>query len=277
MINVSIVTYLTPLEDVLNAVSFCCDSALVQNIYVIDNSPDDSLCQALLSNDKVEYIFNPENPGYGAAHNIAISKSMLSNTPFHLVLNADVIFDHRILEQIVLYADRYKNVGLIAPKMLYEDGSIQCSRKLLPTPINMFLRAFLPKPFRTRIDNRFQLECFGYNRPIFVPYVSGAFMFLRTSVLHKIGVFDERFFMYPEDIDLSRRIAQFADVSYVPDFIITHKYGGATRKSLRMFIIHAFNMCRYFNKWGWIFDKGRSDLNKRTMQQKPLSKIAGNL
>ena len=93
MINVSIVTYLTPLEDVLNVVSTCCDSALVQNIYVVDNSPDDSLSKELLSNDKVEYIFNPENPGYGAAHNIAISKSMLYNTPFHLVLNADVIFD----------------------------------------------------------------------------------------------------------------------------------------------------------------------------------------
>jgi len=277
MINVSIVTYLTPLKDVLNAVSTCCDSLLVKNIYVIDNSPDDGLCEALPSKDKVKYIHNPSNPGYGAAHNIAINESLLHNIDFHLVLNADVIFDYRILEQIVSYADRYKNIGLIAPKMLYEDGLVQCSRKLLPTPINMFLRAFLPKPFRTRIDDRFQLECFGHDRPLFVPYVSGAFMFLRTSVLHKIGVFDERFFMYPEDIDLSRRVAQYADVSFVPDFIITHKYGGATRKSLRMFVIHAFNMCRYFNKWGWIFDKGRRDLNKRTLQQKPLSKIADNL
>lgn len=277
MINVSIVTYLTPLKDVLNAVSTCCDSPLVENIYVIDNSPDDGLCEALPSKDKVKYIHNPSNPGYGAAHNIAINESLLHNIPFHLVLNADVIFDYRILEEIVAYADRYKNIGLIAPKMLYEDGSVQCSRKLLPTPINMFLRAFLPKPFRTRIDDRFQLECFGHDRPLFVPYVSGAFMFLRTSVLHKIGVFDERFFMYPEDIDLSRRVAQGSEVSFVPDFIITHKYGGATRKSLRMFVIHAFNMCRYFNKWGWVFDKGRRDLNKRTLEQKSLSELAENL
>ena len=277
MINVSIVTYLTPLEDVLNAVSTCCKSLLVENIFVIDNSPDDSLCEALPSENKVKYIHNPSNPGYGAAHNIALKKSLLQNMPFHLVLNADVIFDYRILEQIVLYANRYRSIGLISPKILHEDGSVQCSRKLLPTPLNMFLRAFLPQSFRTRIDDKFQLKYFGYNRTLYVPYVSGAFMFFRTSVLEKIGVFDERFFLYPEDIDLSRRVAQDSEVRFIPDFVITHKYGGATRKSLRMFIIHAFNMCRYFNKWGWIFDKGRRDLNNYTLKQKSISKLGEDL
>lgn len=277
MINVSIVTYLTPHEDILNAVATCCKSELVSSIYIIDNSPEDDIQNFFLKMKKVKYIHNPSNPGYGAAHNIAINKSLSNNIPYHLVLNADVIFDYRTLEQIVYYADKHKNVGLVAPKMLYEDGSVQCSRKLLPTPINMFLRAFLPKHFRTRIDDRFQLEFFGHDRPLYVPYVSGAFMFLRTSVLHKIGVFDERFFMYPEDIDLSRRIAHSTDVSYVPSFIITHKYGGATRKSLRMFLIHSYNMVLYFNKWGWFFDKGRSYLNKQTLEQKPMSELTENI
>ena len=277
MINVSIVTYLTPLEDVINVVSTCSNSLLVKNIFVIDNSPDNGICKVLPSEDKVMYIHNPSNPGYGAAHNIALKKSLLQNIPFHLVLNADVIFDYRILEQIFSYANRYREVGLISPKMLYEDGSVQCSRKLLPTPINMFLRAFMPRSFRTRIDDKFQLAYFGYNRPLFVPYVSGAFMFLRTSVLKKIGVFDERFFMYPEDIDLSRRIAKDSEVRFVPDFVITHKYGGATRKNIRMFFIHSYNMFRYFNKWGWIFDKGRRDLNRQTLEQKVLSKLDKDL
>lgn len=270
MINVSLVTYRTPLNDVLSAVFTCSESPFVENIYIIDNSPDNDLCGKLSSKSKVTYIHNPTNPGYGAAHNIAINYSLLNDIPFHLVLNADVIFDHRILEKLVSFANSYKNVGLIAPKMLYEDGSVQCSRKLLPTPMNMFIRAFLPKHFRTRIDDRFELKCFGYDKPLSVPYVSGAFMFLRTSTLHEIGVFDERFFMYPEDIDLSRRVAQHNDVRYVPEFIIIHKYGGATWKSFRMFFIHLFNMCLYFNKWGWVYDKGRRDLNKRTLKQKTL-------
>jgi GT2 family glycosyltransferase len=273
MINVSIVTYLTPIEDVHNVLSICCDSLVVKNIFVIDNSPDDRLCKALISDHKVKYIHNPSNLGYGSAHNIALRESLLQNIPFHLVLNADVVFDSKILEQIVSYANRNKDIGLISPKMLYEDGSVQCSRKLLPTPFNMFLRAFLPRSFRTQADDKFQLENLGYDRPLFVPYVSGAFMFFRTSILEKIGLFDERFFMYPEDIDLSRRVAQVSEVRFAPNFVITHKYGGATRKSLRMFVIHFFNMCRYFNKWGWIFDKGRRDLNKFTLEQKSISKL----
>jgi GT2 family glycosyltransferase len=277
MINVSIVTYNTPLEDILNAVATCYESSLVATIYVIDNSPEDSLCEVLLARDKVKYIHNPSNPGYGAAHNIAINDSLLRDIPFHLVLNADVIFDYGILQKMVSYADRYRHVGLVAPKMLYEDGSIQCSRKLLPTPINMFLRAFLPKAVQSQLNVRFQLEFFGYDRALSVPYVSGAFMFLRTSVLRETGIFDERFFMYPEDIDLSRRIAQDYQVSFVPNFVITHKYGGATRKSVRMFVIHTLNMCRYFNKWGWVFDKGRSDLNKRTFEQKTMEELGDNL
>ena len=99
MINVSIVTYLTPLEDILNAVSICCDSPVVEGIYVIDNSPDDGLRQVLPSKDQIKYFHNPSNPGYGAAHNIAIRESLSRNIPFHLVLNADVIFDYRILEE----------------------------------------------------------------------------------------------------------------------------------------------------------------------------------
>ena len=277
MINVSVVTYLTPLNDVLNVISICSKSKSVKNIYIIDNSPNDRLSESIIKIRKVEYIHNPKNPGYGAAHNIAIKNSLLQSIPYHLVVNADVEFDYKLLEQMFLYAESDKKIGLISPKMLYEDGSIQCTRKLLPTPINMFLRVLLPKSFRTRLDDKLQLESFGYDMPLFVPYVSGAFMFLRTSILNEIGVFDERFFMYPEDMDLSRRIARFYQVKFVPDFVIIHKYGGATWKSLRMFIIHALNMCRYFNKWGWIFDKGRTDLNKSTLDQKPALELVKNL
>ena len=277
MINVSIVTYDTPLLDVLNATSTCAKSSVVMTIYIIDNSPKDILRQAVEGIEKVVYIFTPRNPGYGAAHNIGIGHSIAQGMRCHLVLNADVIFDHSILEGMLNYVDINEHVGLIAPKMLYEDRGVQCNRKLLPTPMNMFLRAFFPKNYRSQLDDHFQMASFGYDEAFFVPYISGAFMFFKTSVFKKVGTFDERFFMYPEDIDLSRRTAQEFQVKFVPDFVIIHKYGGATRKSFRMFAIHAVNMCRYFNKWGWFFDKGRRDLNKRTLEQKSLSKFSENL
>ena len=277
MINVSIVTYFTPVSDVIKAISICQKSTLVGKIYIIDNSPIDVLSKSLAINQKVNYIHNPKNTGYGAGHNIAMKESLSQKVPFHLVLNADVIFDYTLLRKIILFADKNKNIGLISPKMLFEDGSIQCSRKLLPNPINMLFRAFLPKFLRKSIDHKFELVSFGYDNLLSVPYVSGAFMFLRTSILDEIGLFDERFFMYPEDIDLSRRVAKLYQVIFVPDFVITHKYGGATRKNIKMFIIHIVNMIRYFNKWGWVMDKDRRALNKRALENNPLSNMKRNL
>ncbi len=268
MINVSIVTYKTDKNEVKDTISTCASSPYVNKIYIVDNSPDDTLKRFLEdANDKISYLHNPSNPGYGAAHNIAMQLSIQEKTPYHLVLNADTVFDPEIFEGILDYFQSNRRVGLIAPKMINEDGTFQCSRKLLPSPLNMFFRAFLPIKFRSKLDSKYQLEFFGDEKAIFVPYVSGAFMFIKTDVLEKVGIFDERFFMYPEDIDLSRRIAEKYLVQFLPKFELIHKYGNATRKSLRMFLIHAYNMCLYFNKWGWLFDKNRLLLNKDTLNQ----------
>ena len=113
----------------------------------------------------------------------------------------------------------------------------------------------------------YQLEHFGYDKQFEVPYVSGCFMFLRTNDLRKTDCFDERFFMYPEDIDLSRRIASVSRVLFNPEFVITHYYGGATHKKIKSFLVHTFNMFKYFNKWGWFFDNSRKTMNQRTLQQ----------
>ena len=267
MINVSLVTFKTPVSEIVNAVTTCALSSAVKDITVIDNSPDDDLRVQLDGMKGINYRHNPSNPGYGAAHNIAIRRSIEESSQFHLVLNTDVIFDFEILEKMNDYMESNPQIGLLAPRMLYEDGSDQCVRKLLPTPINMFLRALIPKKYRYKLDSKYQLESFGYNRKLCVSYVSGAFMLLRVDALRAIGSFDEKFFMYPEDIDLSRRISETYKVEYNPRFVITHKYGNLTRKSIKMFAIHVFQMILYFNKWGWFYDKSRRVLNKKTLNQ----------
>lgn len=73
--------------------------------------------------------------------------------------------------------------------------------------------------------------------------------------------------MYPEDIDLTRRIHEHYLTIFYPEATITHVYGVASRKSLRMFMIHTINMIRYFNKWGWIFDSKRRFYNQRLLQE----------
>ena len=103
---------------------------------------------------------------------------------------------------------------------------------------------------------------------MFVPYLSGCFMLLRTDALAEVGVFDERFFMYPEDIDLTRRLAAKFATAYYPRVHIVHRHGAASHKSLRMFIVHALNIVKYFNKWGWLLDGERRRINALALSQK---------
>ena len=111
------------------------------------------------------------------------------------------------------------------------------------------------------------LKFTGYDKVMDVPYLSGCFMFFRVSALEKIGLFDERFFMYPEDIDITRRMHQQFRTVFVPDVEIIHAHAAESYKNKKMLKVHIQNMIRYFNKWGWIFDKERTRVNKEVLKQ----------
>ena len=91
-------------------------------------------------------------------------------------------------------------------------------------------------------------------------------MFFRISALQDIGLFDERFFMYGEDIDLSRRMHLQYRTMYYPGASIVHLHEAASYKNRRMLLIHIRNIIRYFNKWGWFFDAQRRKINRRLLK-----------
>ena len=153
------------------------------------------------------------------------------------------------------------------PKIIYPNGEIQFLCKLLPTPIDLFLRRFVPSSFAKNSIAFNQLEFTGYSRIMEVPYLSGCFMFLRLESLKDVGLFDERYFMYPEDIDLTRRINEKYKTMFYPKAEVIHNHAKESYKSLKMLRIHTVNMIKYFNKWGWLFDKKREITNKRILKQ----------
>jgi GT2 family glycosyltransferase len=251
-----------PILDFLN-------SSLSIKLFLVDNSPTNQLqtdLAELIKDKRVEYIFNNNNVGFGAGHNIAIRK-IIDYTPYHLVLNPDVSFEPEILDSLYTYMQENKEVGLVMPKVLYPGGEVQYACKLLPTPSDLIFRRFLPSWLIRKKIEHFELRKMGYNREMEVPYLSGCFMFLRTEALKKVGLFDERFFMYPEDIDLTRRMYKEYKTMFYPDVSIVHEHGQGSYKSIRLLFIHITNMIRYFNKWGWIFDKERKKVNKKILAQ----------
>lgn len=261
MLTVSIVLFKTDYDQLVR----CIDSvnkSIDATIFLIDNSPTNKLEKVAGLYNNVKYIFNPTNPGYGAAHNVALRSALQTGGRYHLVLNADVYFDASTLGSLIDYMNRMTDVGLVMPKVLFPNGEIQYLCKLVPTPLDLIGRMVLPKKILLKNNFKFEMRSTNYNKEMFVPYLSGCFMLLRIDALKKCGLFDERFFMYPEDIDLTRRIATQYRTMFYPDAIVYHEYGAASKKSIKMLLIHAFNIIKYFNKWGWIFDSERRRLNK---------------
>ncbi len=266
-LSVSIVLFNTDLNEILNVLSTLLVSKLNLKIYLVDNSPTDKIKDGIPIHEKIEYIHTGKNLGFGAGHNVAIKKA-INNSEFHLVLNADVDFNAAILNEMYAYMKEHQETGLMAPKIFNPDGTIQYSAKLLPTPANLIVRRFIPiKALQNKLDNRYEFRYSNFDSIFEVPYVMGCFMFINCKVLQKVGGFDERFFMYPEDIDLTRRIHQLTKTIYYPHVSITHSHGKGSYKSSKLLYYHITSMIKYFNKWGWFFDKERKEVNRKTIAQ----------
>ena len=265
MITVSIVTYKTDKEEMVKCLS-ALTSKQVEHVYVVDNSRVEYLGALCGGYPQVEYIPS-DNVGYGAAHNIAIRKAMELGTKYHLVLNSDVYFEPEVLDRLVAYMDAKPDVAMVQPNVIYPDGRMQYTCRLLPTPANLIFRRFLPKRMVEGMNYRYMLKFFDHRREVNVPYHQGSFMFFRVECFKKVGLFDERFFMYPEDIDITRRMHKYYRTMFWPEVTVVHAHRAASYKSKKMLKIHMWNMCKYFTKWGWLFDRERSQWNRELLDE----------
>lgn len=270
-INASIVLYHNKKEQLIKAINSFLNTSLDVKLYLVDNSTTDQLKELANIDKRIEYIFNSTNLGYGKAHNIAIRKSIEDGVPYHLVLNPDVYFEPGVLEKLYEFMEQNKDVGLAMPKVLYPDGSIQYLCKILPNPFDLFGRRFLNFGlFKKVVERRnyiYELRFTGYNKIMNVPYLSGCFMFLRTGALKEVGSFGERFFMYLEDTDLSRRIHGKYKTIYYPEVKIIHEYGKESYKNKKLLKYHIKSALYYFNMYGWFFDDERQRINKNIINK----------
>jgi GT2 family glycosyltransferase len=265
MITVSIVTFHTSVALITQVVN-CILKSSINKLFIIDNSSNDSLRIIEKKSEKIRYIHN-KNTGYGGGHNVAIRESIMMNAKYHVVINPDIYFDDDVITTLSKYMDQNSDCGLVMPKILYPNGEIQYLCKLLPTPLDLFGRRFLPfKNLIKRRNNKYELRFTDYNTIMEVPSLSGCFMFLKTEILKKITGFDERYFMYAEDLDLCRRINEISQTIYYPLVSIYHEYEKGSYKNNSLLKYHVISMIKYFNKWGWFFDNERRVVNKRVLK-----------
>lgn len=267
-LSISIVTYNNDRKTLMKAVdSVLCSKGVDYKLYIVDNSSTDSLKDLFVNLPNVEYIFNNANLGYGKGHNV-IMKDKVRVGRYHLVLNPDIFFDDHILKSLVEYMDSHEDVGNIIPRTFVPETGKDCAIcKLLPTPKDWFLRMFIPvRSWRKKSTRNYQMLFADFTKTMNVPFLSGCFMFLRSSIFDEIGYFDENIFMYAEDTDLNRRIYQKYKTLYYPSLKIYHYGAAESHKKLKLMWISIKSCVYYLNKWGWFFDKERNTINRNTIK-----------
>lgn len=225
-------------------------------LYMINNADtelNDYYDYQQLLNCRVVKRSNHGNVGYGAGHNIAIKEV---STQYHLVINPDVILQETALLKAIQYMDDNPSVALVSPFSTDPvTGQLQYLCKQFPSVAVLALRfinlPFLNKVFETTLaqyEERLQTMA---NKRFDAKIVSGCFMLFRTDVLKQLGGFDERYFLYFEDFDLSIRAKQLGRVVCHPDVIIKHYGGGAGRKGWAHVKLFLRSAKMFFDQHGW--------------------------
>ena len=268
-ITLSLVVYNSPYNEVERVVKSLLLYTAEKIIFVVDNSPTNALSKISQLDTCICYKHLSTNVGFGAAHNWAIEQAKKQGSVYHFIVNPDIYYDKDVIAPMLSYLEEHPRVGEMMPRILSPDGSVQYLPKLMPTPL-MLLRRKLSKYFKRSGAwwlRNFEMRSMRNDSVYEVGHVSGCFAAIRMEAIAKCGAFDDRFFLYFEDTDLSRRIHQHYITAYFPKVAVYHEYGNAASKNIKCFFLFIKSMCKYFNKWGWFFDKERKQSNRFFLSQ----------
>lgn len=265
-LTVSVVLHHSELRHLRTTVTSLVRAAQVANVkprlVVVDHSLDDnyshgarSLIESLWPElGNIAFYVAADNRGYGSGHNRAFETGL---GDIHLVLNPDVALDERALAQGLETLALDDSIALLAPLSLDENGREEHLAKAMPSVSILALRAFGPDCLKRRFARSLaRYECHDLPRegdPHDITLASGCCMLIRGESLRRVTGFNEAFFLYFEDYDLSLRLANHGRICRDPNMIIRHYGGDAARKGWRHIVWFIASGVRFFNRWGWRF------------------------
>ena len=219
IVNYNVRTYL---EQCLQSVAKALEG-IEGEVFVVDNhSDDDSVETVKTQYPWVRLIENCENIGFARANNIAIRQS---TGDYVLLLNPDTVVGEQTLREVLRFMEAHPKAGGAGVMMHNADGSLAPeSRRALPTPWVSCLKML-------GLTKRYYMSHLSWDNPGRIDVISGAFCFLRKKALDEIGLLDEDFFMYGEDIDLSYRLLKGGWENWYLPYPIVHYKGKSTQKS----------------------------------------------
>ena len=211
-------------------------------LYISDNGSSDGSLAEFKNGYNIEILENAENLGFGKAHNKVIP---LLESEYHVVINPDIVLDRDVISELCNYLDENPDVVMVTPKILFPDGKEQILPKRIPTFRYLLSRRL---PFLKKLQNEYVMADHSYDAPFDIQSCTGCFFVIRTSVFKKLNGFDERFFMYFEDCDLSIRAGKYGRIVFYPFTYAIHAWERASAKSIRFLLIHILSMIKFFLK-----------------------------
>lgn len=236
-------------DEALRAVD-CLDASDAEvDVYLVDNTPGDDTAQRIRwAHPGVKVLPQQENLGFGRGNNVVLP---LLESEYHLLVNPDVTFAPDVISRMVKYMDEHPNAVILTPRVLNEDGSEQFLPKKQPT-VRYLMGGLLERlggPF-ARWRREYTLADRGLKLPVRVEFATGCFLLIRTDLFRQLRGFDERFFLYQEDSDLSRRAGELGLIIYHPEICVTHHWARENTRTLRGVRRQVTSVIKYFAKWG---------------------------
>lgn len=209
----------------------------IKNVWLIDNASSDGSVEALPQDAKIKVIRNEQNLGFAKACNQGFKAC---KSPFVLLLNPDAMLANDTLAKSLEFMKSHPDVSIMGCSLLDENGVISPSCARFPTPLRFFYDASgLSKLWPKTFTPGTLMTDWDHSQSKIVDQVMGAFMFMRASIFEKVGYFDERFFVYFEELDFSKQLAAAGGKSYYfNDISVLHTGEGTTHnvKPFRLFL-----------------------------------------
>jgi len=224
-------------------------------IIVVDNASRDGTPEMVAKDyPAVRLLAEKENWGFSRGVNLGIR---MARGRYFLIINPDTVFKPDSLAKLSDFMETHGDAGIVGPKLVFHDGNLQYScRRFYTWKVLLLRRTFLGKIFRNSkaVADHLMLE-YDHETTQEVDWLLGACMFVRRSAVEAVGLMDERFFLYFEDVDWCYRMKQEGwKVFYHPGAVVVHGYARESAQSVlnRSFIVHLASLVRYYDKWNFI-------------------------
>lgn len=250
-ITASIVLYKENIEELTHTIQCFLNTPLKKKLFLIDNNEDKQF-KSIFNQEEVEYIAVGKNIGFGAGHNMILNK-IKNLSDYHLILNPDVSFKSTVIPNLITKLNRHEIVSMIAPKVLFPNGEHQYSCRRYPRISELLARRFtFLGPIFKSIINKGKYQDKELQSSFFADYITGCFHLYKTQDFIKLKGFDERYFLYMEDVDICKKIEDLDKQKlYYPKEEIVHVLKQGSSKEFHLFLKHTSSAIKYFLKWGF--------------------------